>query len=478
MKFNRAVAAVLVAASVFSTVGMSRRAPPATSSDLNATEPQFRELYKELVETNTSLSVGDCTLAAERMAARMRAAGFADSDSRVFSVPEHPKEGGLVATFHGSDPTKKAILLLAHIDVVEAKREDWTRDPFTFIEENGYFYARGVVDDKAMAAYFTDILINYKREGYVPKRTLKMALTCGEESSGAFNVAKWLSENHRDWIDAEFAINEGAGGALDANGNRVALNIQAGEKVYQDFTLETTNPGGHSSQPVPQNALYDMARAISAVAAHEFPAQLNDATREYFTRLAPTQTPEIAAAMRAIVANPNDAAADAILSRNKQWHSMLRTTCVGTMIEGGHAKNALPQRVRTNVNCRIFPGASVDSVQAALAGAINNDKVAISLSGPRSPATPTPSLGANILAPIEAIAARHFPGTPIIPVMTTGATDAIYTSAAGIPTYGFSAIFMDADLSGIHGLNERIRVKSIMDARKFQYELIKYYADH
>jgi acetylornithine deacetylase/succinyl-diaminopimelate desuccinylase-like protein len=477
MKLKTTFAASIVIAAGFLTISATR--PPAiTQTDLNATEPQFRELYKELVETNTTLSVGDCTLAATRMANRLRAAGFADSQLNVFSVPEHPKEGGLVATFPGSDPTKKAILLLAHIDVVEAKREDWIRDPFTLIEEDGYFYARGTLDDKAMAAMFTDLLINYKREGYTPRRTLKMALTCGEESTGAFNGAQYLANNHLDWIDAEFAINEGAGGALDANGNRVALNVQAGEKVYQDFTLETTNPGGHSSQPVPQNAIYDMSRAIDAVSAHEFPAQLNDATREFFTRLAPTQPPEIAQAMRAIVANPQDAAADAILSRNKAYHSMLRTTCVATMINGGHAKNALPQRVRTNVNCRIFPGVSVDSVQAALASAINNDKVSITLNGPRSPATPTPRLGPNILGPIEAIAARHFPNVPVIPVMTTGATDAIYTSAAGIPTYGFSAVFVDPDLSNIHGLNERVRVKSLMDARKFQYELIKHYADH
>ena len=477
MKFKKAVSLLAIAALAFSAVG-AKRAPPPTNSDMNATEPAFRALYKELIETNTTLSSGDCTLAATRMAARLKAAGFADSDLRVFSTPEHPKEGGLVATFQGSDPTKKAILLLAHIDVVEAKREDWVRDPFTLIEEGGYFYARGTLDDKAMAAIFTDLLINYKKEGFVPKRTLKLALTCGEETTGAFNGAQWLATNHKDWIDAEFAINEGAGGVIDENGNRKILNIQAGEKVYQDFLIEVTNPGGHSSQPLLENAIYDMSGAMQKVRTLRFPVQLNDATREFFTRLAPMTAGEMGNAMRAIVANPNDAAADAVLSRNKAYHSMLRTTCVATLINGGHAKNALPQRVRTNVNCRIFPGTKVEDVQAKIIEVIGNPKVAVSIIEPRSPATPTPKLGPNILKPIEEIASRHFPNIPVVPVMTTGATDAIYTSAAGIPTYGFSAIFVDPDLSNIHGLNERVRVKSLMDGRKFQYELIKHYSNN
>lgn len=449
-----------------------------TSAVSDPSEAKFRELYKELVETNTSLSAGDCTLAATRMAARLEAAGFAKSDLNVFSVPEHPKEGGLVATLKGSDNSKKPILLLAHIDVVEAKREDWVRDPFTLIEEDGYLYARGTIDDKAMAAIFTDNLIRYKQEGFVPKRTLKMALTCGEETSGAFNGAKWLSENHKDWIDAEFAINEGAGGALDKNGNRMILNVQAGEKVYQDFIIEATNPGGHSSQPVPKNAIYEMSDALKKVAGHEFPVMLNDANRGYFSRLSKIKGGEIGAAMAAIVKNPKDKKADALLSKDKAWHSMLRTTCVATLINGGHAQNALPQSVKANVNCRIFPGVSVDSVRADLDKAIGNSEIKVIAKEPRSPATPTPKLPQTILGPIEKIAADIFPGTPVIPVLTTGATDAIYTNAAGIPTYGFSGIFVDPDGGGIHGLNERIRIKSLMDSRTFQYRLIKHYSEN
>lgn len=464
--------------SLFASISLFTSSLPSLAQNTDNTEPAFRNLYKELVETNTTLSSGSCTLAAQRMAEHLISAGIPQEDVNVFFTPEHPMEGGLVAKLRGSDPHKKAILLLAHIDVVEAKREDWVRDPFTLIEENGYFYARGAFDDKAMAAIFTDLLIRYRQEGFRPKRDIKLALTCGEETSGAFNGAQWLTQNHKDWIDAEFAINEGAGGLINAEGTKVMLNVQAGEKVYQDFLIETTNPGGHSSQPVPQNAIYEMGDALKALSQYEFPLQLNDTTREYFTRFANIAGGNNGEAMRAIVANPNDENANAILSRNKAWHSILRTTCVATMIEGGHAKNALPQRVRANVNCRIFPGNSVESVREALANAINNPNVDITIKEPRSLATPTPSLSPQIIEPIRQIASRQFPNVPIIPTMSTGATDGIYTNAVGIPTYGFSAIFGNSDGNGMHGLNERVGVQQLMDGRRFQYELIKYYSTH
>ena len=440
-------------------------------------EPQFRALYKELVETNTTLSSGSCTLAAERMAARLKAAGYPDADVNVFSTPDHPKDGGLVARLPGSDAKAKAILLLAHIDVVEAKREDWTRDPFTLVEEGGYFYGRGTSDDKAMAAIFTDLMARYKQEGYKPKRTIKLALTCGEETSGAFNGASWLATRHKDWIDAELALNEGASGILDKDGKRVSLNIEAAEKVYQDFTVETTNPGGHSSRPVPDNAIYEMSAALLKVSKLEFPAQLNDATRGYFTETAKLKDAETAAAMRAIVADPNDAAADALLSKDKMWHSMLRTTCVATLINGGHAPNALPQRVTTNVNCRMFPGSRVEDVRDALVKAIDDPKVSVAVKEPRSLATPAPAFGPDLLKPIQATTAELYPGTPVVPFMATGATDGIYLSAAGIPTYGITGFFIDPDEGNIHGLNERIRVQSLMDGRRFQYKLVKRLAD-
>ncbi len=439
-------------------------------------EPAFRALYKELIETNTTLSAGDCTLAAERMMARLKAAGYRDADLHLFVQPGHPKEGGLVAQLTGSDAGRKGILLLAHLDVVEARREDWKRDPFTLIEEDGYFYARGAMDDKALAAVFTDLLIRFKQEGYKPRRTIKLALTCGEETSEAFNGANFLATQRKDWIDAAFAIGEGADGELDASGRPVIFGVEAAEKVYQDYLLETVNPGGHSSQPVPDNAIYEMAVALQHVSTLEFPLQLNDTTRAYFTRMANIVGGDRGAAMRALVKDPADASADAIVSADKKWHSMLRTTCVATMINGGHATNALPQHVAANVNCRILPGVSVDSVRDALLQVIADPKVSVSIREPRSPATHSPMLDPAVIKPIETVVAALWPGVPVLPTMVTGANDGIFVTAVGIPTYGVSGMFVDPDFGNIHGLNERIRVKSLMDGRRFHYRVVKLWA--
>jgi acetylornithine deacetylase/succinyl-diaminopimelate desuccinylase-like protein len=443
---------------------------------LRPDQAAFRSLYKELVETNTTLSVGSCTLAAEQMAARLKAAGFKDSQLFPFVTADKPKEGGLVAVFPGTSERAKPILLLAHIDVVEAKREDWQRDPFTLIEENGYFFARGTRDDKAQAAIWTDTMIRFMREGYRPKRTVKLALTCGEETTGAFNGAEWLTQNKRDLIDAEFAINEGGGGRTDLAGTVKLLAMQVGEKVVQNFRLETTNPGGHSSVPRPDNAIYSLATAISKVGQHEFPVQFNDTTRSYFTRTAKLQPPETASAIVALLANPNDEAANRIVSADATHHSMLRTTCVATMLEAGHAMNALPQRARAIVNCRMFPGSKADNVQAALANAIADPSVTITPLPPiRKDAVPI-SLSAKVFGPAEALAAEMFPGVPVLPTMSTGATDGLYLSPVGIPTYGVPGIVSDPDGGGVHGLNERIRVKSLYIGRDYLYRLVKLYA--
>ena len=440
-------------------------------------EAAFRALYKELVETNTSHSVGSCTLAAERMSARLKAAGYADADIRLFAPTAFPKDGGLVAVLHGKGSKKKPILLLAHVDVVEAKRGDWTRDPFTLIEEGGYFYGRGTSDDKSMAAIFTDLLVRYKQEGYEPRRDIKLALTCGEETSGAFNGADWLATQHKDWIDADYALNEGGDGELDANGKRVVFNVEAAQKVYQDYQLETTNPGGHSSQPVPDNALYEMAAAITKLSKFEFPILLSDTTRAYFTRMSSIVGGDMGKAMLALVKNPGDAQANAIVSSSKKYHSILRTTCVPTMISGGHAENALPQSVRTNVNCRIMPGTPIESVRDSLVAAIDDPNVKVTISQPISPATPSPALSPEVMEGVQAVAARVYPGTPVLPILDTGASDGIYVSACGIPTYGVSGIFVDPDLGNIHGLNERVGVKALLDGRQFHYQLVKLLAD-
>ena len=440
-------------------------------------QAEFRALYQELVETNTALSAGDCTLAAQRMAAHLKAAGFADSDLHLFTVPEHPKEGGLVAVLPGRDPAAKAVLMLAHIDVVEAKREDWTRDPFKLVEENGYFYGRGTIDDKSMAAIWVDTMARYKKEGFHPRRTLKMALTCGEETAGAFNGAEYLAKNQRQLIDAAFAINEGGGGMIDPSGKPPYLGIQVGEKLPQNYRLEVTNPGGHSSRPVPDNAIYHLAHALVAVEGYNFPVMLNDTTRDFFTRMAAIRGGEQGAAMKAIVANPNDAAARAVLERDPAWNSILHTTCVATMLDGGHATNALPQRGRANVNCRIFPGTSAEDVRQTLARVIADPKVSVTLPEVRNGAAPPPPLDPKVLGPAEALAARMYPGVPLVRLMQAGATDGAFLTPAGIPTYGISGMFLEPDLNGIHGLNEKAGVSALYKSRDYLFELMKIYAN-
>jgi acetylornithine deacetylase/succinyl-diaminopimelate desuccinylase-like protein len=436
----------------------------------------FREIYRELVETNTTLSAGSCTAAAEKMAARLRAAGYPDTDLHLFAVPEHPKEGGLVAVLPGADPKARPMLLLAHIDVVEARREDWERDPFTLFEEGGYFYARGALDDKSMAATWVDTLIRLRGERTKPRRTIKMALTCGEETSGAFNGAQYLANERRDLIDAAFALNEGAWGLLDASGKRVMMGVQAGEKTSQDFQLEVQNPGGHSSRPVKNNAIYHLAGALTRIEHYDFPIQLNDTTRTYFSRMASIVGGATGAAMTKVVANPTDAVAGAVVAEDPSWNGMLRTTCVATMLDAGHATNALPQRARANVNCRIYPGESIDSVRQTLERVVADPEVKVTTQGKRGPESVVPPLTREIMAPIEKVSARFYPGVPVMPILQPGATDGQFLGAAGIPTYGVNGLFLDPDLGGIHGLNERVRVQSLYDGRDFLYELVKVYA--
>jgi acetylornithine deacetylase/succinyl-diaminopimelate desuccinylase-like protein len=472
MKHFFALAAMLAAFSV------SAVAP----QDTPAGEQRFRELYKELVETNTSLSVGNCTLAAARMAARLKAAAFPDSDLHPFSAPGHDKEGGLVAVYPGKDPKLKAILLLAHIDVVEAKREDWTRDPFTLVEENGSFYARGASDDKAEASIWVDLLIRYRTQNYQPRRTIKVALTCGEETAGAFNGAQWLTENRRELIDAAFALNEGAAGELDAAGNRIALDVEAGEKFPQNYQLEVTNPGGHSSRPVKDNAIYHLAAGLIRIGAYEFPVQFNDANRAYFTGMAKIKAAkgeaEIANAMNAFLRDSGDAAAIGLVAgKDPSWNATLRTTCVATMLDAGHATNALPQRARANVNCRIFPGVTAESVRVKLEELVADPAVKVTMLETRGPTSPPPPLTPAILGPIEKLTAQFWPGVPVLPILQAGATDGEFTNAVGIPTYGVEPVFIGLDLGHIHGLNEYIGVKSLLEGREFLYRLVKVYAD-
>ncbi|MBN8818818.1 MAG: M20/M25/M40 family metallo-hydrolase [Sphingomonas sp.] len=440
-------------------------------------EAAFRSLFKEMVEIDSSMESGSCTPVIDKLVARMKAAGYPADNLHVFVPPSDAKAGILVAVYPGRDPKLKPVLMLGHVDVVNARRADWTRDPYTLIEEGGYFYARGVADMKAQNAIWADNLLRYNAEKYKPLRTIKMALTCGEEGGGFVNGARWLVENQRELIDAGFALNEGGYGEFDETGTKkLNQTFQAAQKVSMTFTLEATNPGGHSSVPRPDNAIYSLARALDKLSQYDFPVRFIDANKGYFSRMAPVMGGEIGAAMTAIVANPQDKAANAVLNRSPTYHSMLRTTCVATLLSGGHAGNALPQRATANINCRVMPGTSQEEVLATLTSVIADPEIKITGGRSYMP-SPPPPVTERLLAPAQKITSKIWPGVPVVPHLQPGASDAVTLNAAGIPTFGVSGLFRDPDNNGVHGLNERIRVQSVMDGRKFLYELVKAYAD-
>ena len=470
------VASIILAAAAAGVAGASAAPGPAQAPA--ADEVAFRALYKQLVEINTTRSVGSCSQAAEAMRAHLLAAGIPAADTQILAPPDRPQDGALIAVLHGRDPAAKPILLLAHIDVVEAKREDWARDPFKLVEENGWFYGRGASDDKAMASVFTASIMRYAKQGFKPRRDIKLALTCGEETAGVFNSVKWLTETQPKVLSAAFALNEGAGGELDKNDKPIALQIQAGEKVYQDFLLQATDVGGHSSRPTKNNPITRLSAGLAKLGNYNFPAALNPATRGYFEAQSKLEPPEVAADMRAILKNPRDeAAVERLWAINPGWNGSLRTTCIVTQINGGHAPNALPQHVSANVNCRILPGVPIPDVQREIVRVLGDDKIGVATTGDPGIQSPPPPLNENIMGPVRKIAAEIWPGVAIIPTMSTGATDGSYLNASGVPTYGLSGMFHDVEGSHAHGLNERIRVKSLMDGRRFLYEVVKLYAN-
>ena len=465
--------AALISGAQAADITASRQA--AASKQARAGESEFRALYKELVETNTTLSVGSCTKAAEAMKARLLKAGYPESQLHIIVPPVRPQDGNLVADLPGTDAKLKPVLLLAHIDVVEANRADWVRDPFTLVEEDGFFYARGSGDDKAMAAVFTDSMVRFKQEGFKPKRGIKLALTCGEESPNVFNGVKYLIENHHDLVDSAFALNEGGGGRYDQKtGVYRYVSVLAAEKVYQDYTLTTVNQGGHSSRPTPDNAIYQLAHALEKIEAYSFPIEMSDVTRPYFAKFGVIEGGEPGADM--IAASKGDEAAIARLRKDPSANAILHTNCVATQINGGHAPNALPQRATANVNCRIFPGHSQEEILQALKTAVNDPGVKIEFqSQPEKPGAPPP-LSKEVVGPIEALSKDMYPGVAVIPTMSSGATDCRFFTPAGIPCYGVSGMFGDGATGNAHGLNERIRVQSLIEGREFLYRLTKMYA--
>ncbi|MEO8361394.1 MAG: M20/M25/M40 family metallo-hydrolase [Vicinamibacteria bacterium] len=444
-------------------------AAPTLQAQTGPNDARAREIYKQLIEINTTdTPAGNVTTAAEAMAARLKSAGFPAADIQILGP--NPKKMNLVARYRGTG-LKKPMILMAHLDVVEAKREDWSVDPFTFLEKDGFFYGRGTSDDKSMAAQFVANVIRLKEEGFKPDRDLILLLTADEEG-GDFNGAEWLVKNQRALIDAEFAINEGGGGNMRA-GKYLTNEVQASEKVYQDFHLEVKNPGGHSSLPVKDNAIYELAAGLTRLSAFTFPVALNEVTRGYFEKSAATQTdPKVAADMRAVAqASPDLDAAARLSASLPYWNSMMRTTCVATRLAGGHAQNALPQLASANINCRILPGVSPASVKDTLIKVLAEPKVAVTYVGEAKPSKPSP-LRPDVMNAVESLTKEMYPGVIIVPVMSTGATDGLHLRNADIPTYGIDGTFGDMDDVRAHGRDERMGVKQFYEGLQFQYRLI------
>ena len=442
---------------------------PASADTLSP--PRYQELARalleELIEIDTTLATGSTTRAAEAMAVHLRAAGFSEDDVRV--LEEVPRKGNLVVRYRGRDTGRRPLLLLAHLDVVPADRADWTLEPFVFTERDGYFYGRGTTDDKDECAIHVANLIRMREQGHVPDRDIIVALTADEEG-GDHNGVVWLLAEHRELIESEYALNEGGGGAI-AHGVRVSNAVQASEKIYQSFALEVTNPGGHSSLPVKDNAINRLAEALVKIGRHDFPVALNEVTRSYFERTADLAGPDVGDAIRAVLRDPSDADALALLAPLPIYNSRLRTTCVATMLEAGHAENALPQRARAVVNYRILPGESPAAVRATLGDVVGDAAVSITplKEAKVSPASP---LVPELLEPIERITEAMWPGVPVIPTMSTGATDGLFLRNAGIPVYGVSGIFGDVNDIRAHGRDERIAVRSFLEGQEFLYRLV------
>jgi acetylornithine deacetylase/succinyl-diaminopimelate desuccinylase-like protein len=450
----------------------------ASAQDVPPDLASFRELYKELVEIDTTLSKGDCTVAANALAARLRAGGIPDEDIHVIVPPDFPTQGNIVAVLRGTDPQAEAVLLAGHIDVVEADAADWERDPFTLIEENGFFYARGAADDKAMVSILADTMIRFTQDGFAHRRTLKLAATCGEETSAHFNGMKYLIDHHRDLIDAEFGINENGNGRMNAEGERVMMTIQAGQKIAQNFQLELTGPGGRSSRPQDGNLIYDFSEALVRLSRYEFPADIDVTVRNYFEAAGPVEGGQLGADLLAVLETPVDEEALARVFDNRQYGPVISTTCTTTLLEGGHAWNALPQRVAATVNCRIKPGMEIAHVQQTLKEALGDDRITVEPIGEiLQGTTSAPPLTPQIFDPIKQVAADIWPGVPVIPALVPGSDDSRLLTPAGIPTYGISGQFRSADGDGTHALNERIRIEVLYDARDFLYELIKIYSN-
>lgn len=426
-----------------------------------------REIYQEMIAVNSGFTTGTTTPIAEAVAKRLRAEGFPEAD--IFVGGAAPHKANLVVRYRGTGPARP-ILLLAHTDVVEAKREDWSMDPFVLVEKDGYFYGRGTGDDKAQAAIWIANLIRYRREGFKPVRDIIVALTADEEGGGPYNGVQWLLREHRDLIDAEFSLNEGGWGEMEGE-TRLSNNIQVSEKYVVNFRFEVRNPGGHSSLPVPDNAIYRLSAALDRLSRFGFPLRTNEVTRAYFRAMSAIEKGPISADL-ANAAAGDSAAMVRVANASIPWNATLRTTCVATQLEGGHAMNALPQLAAATVNCRVLPEDAVEVVTSTLQRVVADTNVHVILQGSPSPGPASP-MRDDVLNTTSALTNELWPGVPAVPMMVMGGTDGRYLRAAGIPTYGVQGIFYGRDDIRFHGRDERVRVRSFYEAQTFLYQLVK-----
>jgi len=424
-------------------------------------------IYKEFVEIQSGYTTGSTTPVAEAAAARLRTAGFPESD--IFIGGASPKKANLVVRYHGTG-ARKPILLLAHTDVVEAKREDWSVDPFQFLERDGFFYGRGTGDDKAQAAVWIANLIRYKQESFKPDRDIIVALTADEEGGGPFHGVTWLLKNHRELIDAELALNEGGWGE-EAAGKKISNDLQVSEKYVLNFRFEVRNKGGHSSLPVADNAIYHLAGALERLSHFAFPLEVNDVTSAYFREMANLATGSQKEDLAKAAAGSQDAMSR-VAAISAAWNATLRTTCVATLLEGGHAINALPQLAAATVNCRVLPEDSIEFVKGELQKVVADDQMTVKLLGEPHPG-PASALRPDVAQAVRRATEALWPGVPVVPIMVMGATDGAYLRAAGIPTYGIQGFFMDRDDIRFHGRDERLGVQSFYEGQAFLYELVK-----
>ena len=437
------------------------------------------DIFKQLIEINTTDSLGSTTIAAEAMAKRLREAGFPESD--VVMMGPNPRKGNMIARLHGTG-AHKPVLLIGHLDVVEAKRSDWTTDPFHFIEKDGYYYGRGTQDMKEGDAIMMATLIRMKQEGYKPDRDIILALTADEEG-GNFNGVDWLLKNHRNLIDAAFVLNHDGGGVVEENGKLLGLAVDATEKLYADYQLSSLNPGGHSSMPTPDNAIYHLADALARLEHYSFPFELNAVTRVELAALAKNYPPEKAALVKGVLKEPPDQDAIAKLSsEDPVLNSTMRTTCVATRLAAGHANNALPQTATANVNCRIFPGHSAEEIRQELVKIVADPKVtvgyvqidgSIASNAPNDQQLPPVALREDVMKPLREVSAEFWPGIPVLPDMAIGASDSRYANAAGMPAFGVGGIVLDNNDIRAHGKDERLPVQSFNTGVQFYYRYLK-----